>query len=246
MRLRLVTYNIHKCIGGIDRRFAPERVRDVLDHYQPDLVFLQEVDADAERSRFHRLSDLLGDMLGLRHRSWFPNVTLRRGGQYGNAILSRFPIVFHENIDVSTTRLESRGLLHAVIDWEDDGRRTPLHAICVHLGLREVDRRSQLERLCARIRSHVPEGEPLVIGGDFNDWRLRATPILMDRLEASEAYFRLHGEHARTFPVWLPALRLDRIYCRGLEIQSASCLTGMRWRALSDHAPVIADLCRPA
>jgi len=63
LRLRLLTYNIHKCIGGLDRRYAPERVRDTIAHYEPDVVCLQEVDAEARRSQYHRQVDVLGDML---------------------------------------------------------------------------------------------------------------------------------------------------------------------------------------
>lgn len=241
--MRVLSYNIHKGMSSDRRRFVLPPIRQAVRRLGADLVFLQEVQGRHEQ-RLEPQFEFLADEIW-PHYAYGKNAVYA-SGHHGNAILSRFPIVLHENIDISTTRLESRGLLHAVIDWQEGGRRIPLHAICVHLGLREVDRRSQLERLCARIQSHVPPEVPLVIGGDFNDWRLRATSILMNRLEAREAFLLLHGEHARTFPVWLPALKLDRIYCRGLEIQSASCLTGMRWRALSDHAPVIADLCRPA
>jgi endonuclease/exonuclease/phosphatase family metal-dependent hydrolase len=239
--MRVLSYNIHKGWSQGGRRFVLGGIRQAVRRLKADLVFLQEVQGRHEEN-------LEPQFEFLAHEIW-PHVAYGKNavyesGHHGNAILSRFPILLHDNIDVSTSRLESRGLLHAVIDLPTEaGGRAPLHAICVHLGLREVDRRHQLERLCERIQSHVPPGEPLIIGGDFNDWRLRATPILGQKLQTREAYHLVHGEHARTFPVWLPALRLDRIYCRGLEIEGAECLTGRRWRALSDHAPLVADLC---
>ena len=101
MRTRILTYNIHKAIGGLDRRYRPERVRDTIAHYEPDIVCLQEVDEGARRSNGHRQVDILGDMIGLRHRTWWPNVRVRGGGQYGNAILSRFHLTETDNIDLT-------------------------------------------------------------------------------------------------------------------------------------------------
>ena len=86
MHFKILTYNIHKCIGGVDRRYDPLRVAHVIARYDPDLIMLQEVDQHARRSNTDRQVDLLGDFLGLRHRTYFPNVKLRSGGAYGNAI----------------------------------------------------------------------------------------------------------------------------------------------------------------
>ncbi len=80
MRLRLLTYNIHKCIGGVDRRYDPQRIVDVIRNLHPDVLLLQEVDADAPRSNGDRQVELLGDLVGMRYRSWFPNVDVRGGG----------------------------------------------------------------------------------------------------------------------------------------------------------------------
>jgi len=81
VRLRVVSYNIHKCIGGIDRRYDPLRVAQVIARYEPDLVLLQEVDQHARRSNADRQVDLLGDFLGLRHRTYFANVKVLGGGE---------------------------------------------------------------------------------------------------------------------------------------------------------------------
>ena len=136
--------------------------------------------------------------------------------------------------------MEKRGLLHGVIDipWSDK----PLHAICVHLGLFESERSTQVRSLCDRIENHISDDEPLIIGGDFNDWRGRASGALSESHELQEAFQSVHGIHARTFPSWLPALRLDRIYYRGLNVMKARCLNEEPWNQLSDHAALVAEL----
>ena len=134
MHLRIVTYNIHKCIGGLDRRFDHERVRSVIAHYHPDLVLMQEVDNQVERSRYHSLSDLLGKLLGLRHRAWFPNVSVRGGGEYGNALLSRFPISWAQNIDLTIPPRKRRSVLHARCRVRlPSGAQRTLHVYNLHL-----------------------------------------------------------------------------------------------------------------
>ena len=88
MKIRIISYNIHKCIGGVDRRYAPERVAEVIAHYGADLALLQEVTNRSPRSGGDRQVDLLGTMLDFRYRAWFPNVRLRGGGEYGNAVIA--------------------------------------------------------------------------------------------------------------------------------------------------------------
>ena len=161
-------------------------------------------------------------------------------GHHGNAILSKYPFTFWENIDISTNKLEKRGLLHGIV--EIPHKRKPLHVICVHLGLLETERKIQVRKMCARIAQHVPEDEPLIVSGDFNDWRLRVSEPLKKTVSVKEVFEDLYGSHARTFPSWLPALRLDRIYCRGFRIVEANCFTGKPWSKLSDHAALYADL----
>ena len=100
MRLRLMTYNIHKGIGGIDRRYRPDRIMETVRHYEPDVVLLQEVDEGTPRSHHHRQVDLLGDALEMPYRVYQPNVRLKVG-QYGNAILSRHPLTDMQDLDLT-------------------------------------------------------------------------------------------------------------------------------------------------
>ncbi len=99
MRLRVLSYNIHRAIG-VDRRFRPERIARILEAHDPDVVLLQEVDEGVPRSREMNLARELAGWLGYRHLAIGHNVTLRKG-RYGNATLSRHPIQRERNIDLT-------------------------------------------------------------------------------------------------------------------------------------------------
>ena len=157
-------------------------------------------------------------------------------GHHGNAVLSKFPITGWENLDVSTNRFEQRGILHATVAVP--GWANPVHALCTHLNLRAGGRKLQLDWLEERVKVSVPTEHPLVLAGDFNDWTSQAGDRLEESLGVVEIHRVLHGAHARTFPSWFPVLRLDRIYCRGVEPVTAGVLTGRPWNRLSDHGAV--------
>jgi endonuclease/exonuclease/phosphatase family metal-dependent hydrolase len=252
--LRILSYNIHKGFTTRNRKFVLAEIRDAIREVHPDLIFLQEVLGEHQGHK-HRYQDWPEESQFefLAHELWphfaYGKNAVYSSGHHGNAILSKFPISFWENIDVSTSKMERRGILHAVIEVPGAllgharaKSSYPFHALCVHLGLLEADRARQVDRLCERIDSHVPHGEPLAICGDFNDWRKRASQPLQKKLEVTEAFFSLHGAHARTFPSWLPALRLDRVYFRGMQVQSAETLTGRPWSELSDHIALLVEL----
>ena len=101
MNIRIVTYNIHKCIGGVDRRYDLARVVDVIGYYQPDLVLLQEVVRYSRESPTVLQTDILGDALGFSHRVWIPNVRVHQARGYGNARLSHWPINDSDNINLT-------------------------------------------------------------------------------------------------------------------------------------------------
>ncbi len=240
MQLRVVTYNIHKCIGGLDRRFDPERVRATIAHYRPDLVLMQEVDNRAARSRFHLLSDLLGDLLDLRHRSWFGNVGVRGGGEYGNALLSRFPLVETQNIDLTIPPRKHRSVLHARCRVRlPSGAQRTLHVFNLHLGLSGAERRQQLQRFFASHPfAHLDARAPILVAGDFNDvW------ATLGRNFFAPSGFRGPPQPIATFPAWAPLRPLDSVYVRGrLEIVEVHRARIKSARYASDHLPLVADL----
>ncbi|MCS6765646.1 MAG: endonuclease/exonuclease/phosphatase family protein [Candidatus Protistobacter heckmanni] len=258
MRLRIATYNIHKSTGGIPGRPRILDVRHGLHSLDADIAFLQEVQ-DINHAHVRRqaapagqLAFLAGDVYA--HSVYGMNAVYNNG-HHGNAILSRLPITGWENIDISDHMLEKRGLLHAVarLPEDEDGPGGDLHLLCVHLGLFQGSRERQGRALVARVREAVPDDAPLVIAGDFNDWRNRLHGPLMRELGLTEAYSENHGEGleaggarlprpARTFPAGLPWLRLDRIYLRGCRVETAGVARGRSWARRSDHAPLCAQI----
>ncbi len=186
-RLRIATYNIHK--GVTSRRNRIHELRAGLHALEADLVFLQEVQGrnDVHAQRFGNWPDIAQHTF-LAGDHWAQSVygrnSVREEGDHGNAMLSRHPLVSHENIDLSDHRFESRGLLHCAFDV--DG--TQVHCICAHLGLFEESRVRQADAIIARIRSHVPADAPLVIAGDFNDWRHRLGRQLVEGLGVREVF----------------------------------------------------------
>jgi endonuclease/exonuclease/phosphatase family metal-dependent hydrolase len=244
--LTVVTYNIHKGFSAFNRRLVVHEIRDRLHALEPDILFLQEVlGAHHTHSRRHATWPELAQPEFLSHaggHSAYGMNAIYQDGHHGNAILSRFPILRWENLDVSHHALESRGLLHcevAVPGWGE-----PLHCINVHLGLWARSRRFQLEGLCHRIRDSVPEGAALVVAGDFNDWRGHASAVLSRELGLEEVFELSLGRAARSFPARLPFLTLDRIYVRGLGVGEATRHAEGPWARLSDHAALAARLTR--
>jgi endonuclease/exonuclease/phosphatase family metal-dependent hydrolase len=244
--LTVVTYNIHKGFSALNRRLVVHEIRESLHALAPDVVFLQEVQgAHVRHSRRHLAwpEGSQHDFLTQEgaHSVYGMNATYL-DGHHGNAIVSRYPILRSENVDISHHALESRGLLHC--EMGVPGWKEPLHCINVHLGLWARSRRFQLEWLCDRIRDSVPDGAPLVVAGDFNDWRGTATALLGRELGLAEVFESSLGRHARSFPARLPFLKLDRIYVRGLKVGATQRLAGGPWSRLSDHAALAARLTR--
>src|SRR5262245_13076564 len=118
MRLRVLTYNIHRAIG-VDRRFRPERIVEIVSHYAPDLMLLQEVDDGVPRSRELDLARELSRALDFPYCAVGHNVSLRKG-RYGNATLSRWPILRERNIDLTVGTLKRRGCQHTTLAVADE------------------------------------------------------------------------------------------------------------------------------
>ena len=238
MKLRVLSWNIHKGIGGVDRRYRPERVIEVIAHYEPDLVMLQEVDDGVPRSRLDRQIDVLGDALDLRHRTFGPNVRLRRG-RYGNATLSRWPLSDVRNVDLTVKPKKRRGALYARCRVRHGRRSRTLAVFNVHLGLAGFERKMQLRRLL-RIQpfARLHDRTPLVLGGDFNDLYGTLGPKVLE-----PAGFRTSGQPAATYPAIYPVRALDGLYVRG-DLVCVRCIRSrlQLTRDASDHLPLIADL----
>ncbi len=247
--LHVATYNIHKGFSQFNRRMVVHDLRERLRALEPDIVFLQEVQGlhlrHAER---HDNWPATPQHEFLAEDVWnataYGRNVIYDHGHHGNAILSRFPIIASHNQDVTQLRFERRGVLHCAIDVPDLERQ--LHCVCVHLSLLAHSRRRQLDALAARIEAMVPHDAPLIIAGDFNDWRNRAHDLLAERLGLVEVFgageSNVACRPARSFPSALPFLRLDRIYVRGFAVEATEVHFGMPWSRISDHAALSAIL----
>jgi Metal-dependent hydrolase len=235
--IRLLTLNAHQGFAALRRRRLLSGIRDALRTSNADLVFLQEVGGDHGEDVAQQHYEMLADQVWPQH-AYGRNVVAASGHQ-GNALLSKYPIVRWQNVDVSVGGVEPRGLLHCVLDVQLAG--PALHTVCVHLGLRESHRRWQVDRLLEFVADSIPHDAPLVIAGDFNDWRERAHIRMLADSTLTEVHACSSGRPARTFPAGWPWLRLDRIYVRNL-LHRPLAIPRRRWSELSDHAPLAAEV----
>ncbi len=237
LNFRLITYNIHKGIGGVDRKYRPDRVIATLRHYAPDVLLLQEVDEDAPRSRHDRQAELLSDALGLPHRVYQPNVQ-RKVGRYGNAILSRFPLTDVRDIDLTIPFKKRRRALVAHCRVRHEQQTRTLLLLNVHLGLAGFERTIQLRRLLTSdtVR-HARADTGVIIAGDYNDvWGTLGKRVL------EPAGFKAACRRRKTFPAVLPIRPLDRVYYRGdLAVDRSFASRMLLARQASDHLPLVVD-----
>lgn len=230
--LRVVTYNIHRS-RGMDRRTRPERIATVLSAIDADVIALQEVIGPGPSDAGHAAH--LGAALGM---GWImaPTRDLRRH-QFGNVILSRYPIRHHVTHDLSWKTCEARNAHRVAIDL---GLGT-LQLYNVHLGTALLERRYQAPRLAAWIHDRRVPGPKLVLG-DFNEWgRGLVSDVLAERLESVDLY--PHLKRRRTYPGFLPVLHLDHIYYEGDITVGRIELPRTRLALMaSDHLPLVADV----
>ncbi|MCA9217920.1 MAG: endonuclease/exonuclease/phosphatase family protein [Planctomycetales bacterium] len=235
MQFRLMTYNIHKGIGGIDRRYDLQRIVDVIRYYHPDIVFLQEVDEGVERSRRDRQVELLAAELDFEHFTYQNNVAVRNG-HYGNAILSRYPLGEQLDLDLKVSLKKRRRALITRTEIQN-GRASHTMLLCnAHLGLSGFERSVQIKRILT-LDELEELSIPVIVGGDFNDvWAEHGRKLMFP------LGFECAVCDAKTFPAAFPVRSLDAIYYRG-ELKLLESFTGRTKlaRQASDHLPVIAD-----
>ena len=244
MLFKVLSYNIHRAIG-VDRRFQPQRIIDILQHHDADLVLLQEVDEGAPRSRELDLAKEIAEAAGYEHRAVGHNVSLRKG-RYGNAVLSRWPIDLQRNIDLTIGDRKRRGCLHTRLRTvRPHSSEHRIDVFNLHLGLSARERQSQIGLLArAQEFESVPENVACLLAGDFNDWLAQLHPIVYEMLGFKSATQHRFGYQAtiRTYPSFSPTGGLDKIYYRGpLRLVAArSCRLAVS-RIASDHLPIVAE-----
>jgi len=233
-RLRVLTYNIHKC-RGLDGRVQPPRIVEVLREIDPDIIALQEVLSIPGSSSEEDQAQFIASQMGL-HACLGENRCLN-GGEYGNLLLNRFPLLATENHDISIPGRERRGCLRA-----DIALKTTLHLFNVHLGTSFFERRLQARKLVSAQILHNPDlyGVRLILG-DFNEWtRGLATHLLSRNLQRGDG--RNGRGYFPTFPALLPVLDLDHMYFDpALKLERLTVHRSRNALIASDHLPLVAD-----
>jgi len=235
MKLRVVSWNIHKGIGGVDRKYSLERVADVLNGEGADIALLQEVadgwpaaGADMQAQRLTSLTDL-------QHHAFAPEHRFSVGG-YGNAILSRYPLMKEHRIDLKIGWRKQRSALQATVLLNNSEASADLAVTSLHLGLAEMERRAQLKSLFEA--EHVAtDHTPMILAGDFNDVFGR-----LERKYLQPQRFERAVRREPSFPALLPFLSLDGIYTRGITNLGGGVVRRALARTASDHCPLAATL----
>jgi len=225
--LTVATWNIHGAIG-CDGRYAPARIVDVLGEIDADVVALQEVASAQVHSDF---------LAGLEHETGYHVVAgllrQRHGSDFGNAVLSRFPVRSVERLDLAIDDHEPRGALDVCLDI---GLPLPIRVVATHLGLRPGERREQVRRILAVLEREPPH--PTMLMGDLNEWYLWGRPLRWLR-----SHFRAMPFAPRTFPSRRPVFALDRIWVSpGASVRRLANHSSALARIASDHLPLIAEV----
>jgi endonuclease/exonuclease/phosphatase family metal-dependent hydrolase len=244
MRLRVMTYNIHRAIG-VDRRFRLDRIAGIIQHYSPDVALLQEVDHGAPRSQELDMAKELAEQLGYPHYALGLNVSLREG-RWGNATLSRYPIQNQSNIDLTVDVRKRRGCQHTtILAQKQSGHEHPLEVFNLHLGLSAWERMRQIGILAqAPEFAALSRETPCLIAVDFNDWRSMLHPVFADVMGFDCVTHKpgAYQTSLRTYPSFSHRGGLDRIYYRGpFKSDLAHACRLAVSKVASDHLPVIAD-----
>lgn len=236
MTLRFLTYNIHKGIGS-DRKFNLDRILEILKDSKADVICLQEVDKDVPRSKHIHIAKQLGTQLGFYYR--FEENVILKNGSYGNATLSRYPIVSSENLDLTWKIKKKRGVLITKIELEPS--RTMMVYNC-HLGLAAFERTWQVHKFLTSQIHKSHKSSPIVILGDTNDGRHKLEP-LMEIAGFTDSCTTRRKRRNFTFPAYAPVVRIDKIFYNDKWISHHhKVLHSQLSKTASDHSPVTVDL----
>lgn len=226
--LRIMTFNIHHG-EGLDGRLDLARIAKVITDARADIVGLQEVDRGVERTQRRDILKELADLTGMRF-AFGKNIDLQ-GGDYGNALLTRFPIVSEGNRHLEVVGGgEQRGVLQTVLDVE--GRRVLV--LTTHFDHRRDS--AQRPRSADEMREMAAQwGEgPLVMLGDFNDVPGSQAYETLTKV-ATDAWVAVGKDEGYTIPVETPTRRIDWILLRGLDARDGQVVR----TDASDHLPVV-------
>lgn len=232
--MRLLSWNIHKGIGGRDRRYSLSRIIDCIEAENPDFICLQEVDRLVRRSQFDDQPRLLARYFRA-HAVYQSNVAVGDGG-YGNLVLSRWPVESRHRILLRHRTRKPRGAQLLQIDSPEGS----LHLVHTHLGLAERERHWQMDRLLGHMLFRSADPLPTLVVGDLNDWR---NTLAKASLAANGfAHVTSPISRFRSFPAWLAVGALDKAFVRGpIDVRQARIVKTSLAKTASDHLPLVID-----
>jgi endonuclease/exonuclease/phosphatase family metal-dependent hydrolase len=232
--MRLLSWNIHKGIGGRDRRYSLARIIDCIEAENPDLICLQEVDRLVHRSHHDDQPRLLARYF--RSHSVFQPTVKVGGGVYGNLVLSRWPVASRHRISLRQGIRKPRGAQLLLVDSPEG----MLHLVHTHLGLADTERRWQVERLLDHMLFRAADPHPTLVVGDFNDWR---DSLALERFAvAGFQQVTSPASRFRTFPAWMAIGSLDKAFVRGeIAVRHARVVRTSLAKTASDHLPLVVD-----
>jgi len=237
--LRVATYNVRGCVG-MDRQRSESRIAEVIASMAADVVGLQELDANRKRSSGVDQAAAIATQLGWKH---FFHPAIRHGQeQYGDAIVSRYPLMLKRTIELPGCGTwycrEQRVALWA----EAETDLGPVQIINSHFGLGRSERIQQAQ-LLTNLEPATANHPPLVLLGDFNSVRTsRADRIVAQRLRDVRTFVAPRRAF-RTFPTRFPSLAVDHIFVNAaLHAIALQVHRTPLARVASDHFPLVADL----
>ncbi|MDT8310294.1 MAG: endonuclease/exonuclease/phosphatase family protein [Methylophaga sp.] len=226
MQLRIASFNIHACIGS-DGRFDPARIAAVIREIDADVLALQEVEHHLINEE--DLLDYLARSTG--YQAVAGPTLMRETRHYGNALLTRLPIINSQSRDISVSPYEPRAVIEAQLAADEK----TLTVMATHLGLWPAERRMQVRQLLSLLALQTADITLLL--GDLNEWFLWGRP-----LRWLHKFFR-RSRHILTFPAYFPLFSLDRIWVtpeHALLAQHSH--RSQLSRIASDHLPIIAEI----
>jgi endonuclease/exonuclease/phosphatase family metal-dependent hydrolase len=240
-RLRVATYNVHGC-RGMDRCRSEKRIAEVIAALDVDVIGLQELDLNRRRSAGADQAALIADELSW-HRYFHP--AFRKGDeQYGDAILSRYPMRVRQARELSSVTTRVRPETRAAIWMEVETAAGPVQVINTHLGLGRRERLTQAELLAGPdwLGSAKPN-EPLILLGDFNSLPGSPSFELLARQLRDIRTLVTPSPRLRTFPTRFPSLAVDHIFVNErLLVDAVTVVRNAATRIASDHFPLVAEL----
>jgi endonuclease/exonuclease/phosphatase family metal-dependent hydrolase len=239
--IRIMTYNIHSCVG-IDSKVRPERVARVINHFDPDIVAVQEVDCHRPRSGGHDQAQVIADHLRMKHV--FQAMFEEQNERYGIAVFSKYPMEVVKTgflTEAGKSRWpEARGAIWVKLKIEGDRF---FHFVNTHFGLGKAERFLQLQKLAGdEWLGSIPANEPVILCGDFNTGpKSKIFRMLAGLRDAQQL---VEGMKPRaTFSSVNPLLRLDHVFVSShFTVNAVEVPRTPTSVVASDHLPVCVEL----